>query len=161
MLEKTLSEDHGFTILDQFFRVVPGVVDKVFRAITYSRTKPSLYLLITFLLLLSGTSGAMTTFAERVGVYKKKTSGRSNGIIFIKVNTIVPKTTTDVANTKASILDIKTGGSTIFATTSPTYLLMIVENFIYTAQVKNNDFLMFVCTISIIVVYIIVILVQR
>jgi len=122
ILLKTLSEDHGFAILDQFLRVVPGAADSVLRAITYSRTKPSLYRLIAVLLLLSGTSGAITTFAERVGVYKKKTSGRSNGIIFIKTNAIAPSTTTEEASTKASILDIKTGGSTVFDTMTPTYL---------------------------------------
>jgi hypothetical protein len=91
------------------------------------------------LFVVSGFIGTIVTFIARVGVQRKKTSGRSSGIIFINVNTKAPKTTTDVANTNVNIFDIKTGGSTTFDTISPTLFMWIVEKIIHTVQVKNEQ----------------------
>jgi hypothetical protein len=75
-------------------------------------------------LVASGVIGSITTFVARVGVNKKKTSGRSSGIIFAKVITNAPKTTMDVASTNVSILDNKIGGSTTFAKIIP-YIMYV------------------------------------
>jgi hypothetical protein len=63
----------------------------------------------------SGVNGLIVTFAERVGVNKKNTSGRSSGIILNKVTPNAPNTTMDADKTNVSIRDIKTGGSMVFA----------------------------------------------
>jgi hypothetical protein len=74
--------------------------------------------------------GSMVVLTDGVWESKKKTSGLSSGIIFAKATTKATNTTIDVASTNVKILDIKTGGSIIFATWTPTTYKMIVDNFI-------------------------------
>ena len=82
----------------------------------------------------------MDTLDNEEDADTKHTSGLSSGTIFINVTTNTPSTTTDAASINASILDVKTGGSTIFANRYSYPCKVIVDNFFYLVQVKNQKY---------------------